>query len=123
MPLAAVTDDCNALGLYQAGVAVFFVIDVGHEVSLSVISTEMTSICLRSCLTICSARAGLHRATIVMRDRPGSESGTTISRSMLYPRELNRPVMLNKTPKRFSTRIVNVNVGSSSIKSYLPTDR
>src|SRR5262249_56458431 len=102
MPLAAIADDCDSLGLNQAGVAVFFVIDVGHEVSLSVISTEMTSICLRSCLTIWSASAGLLRATIVMRERPGCESGTTISRSMLYPRELNRPVILNKTPNRFS---------------------
>src|SRR5205823_6540354 len=75
-----------------------------------------------SCLTICSARAGLQCATIVMRERPGSESGTTIKRSILYPRELNRPVMLNKTPNRFSTRIEKVNIGSCSIK-IVPTDR
>src|SRR6516225_6039227 len=112
MSLAAVANDGDALGFDQAGVAVLFIIDVGHEISLSVTSTEMTSICLCSCLTICSAREGLQRAAIVIRERPGSESGTTINRSMLYPRELNRPVMLNKTPNRFSTRIENVNVGS-----------
>ena len=46
VPLAAVADNCDALGLDQAGVAVLFIIDVGHEISLSVTSTEMTSICL-----------------------------------------------------------------------------
>src|SRR5262245_24826539 len=113
--LAAVANDSDFLGLDQAGVAVLFIIDVGHEISLSVTATEMTSICLYSCWTICSASAGLQCATIVMRETPGCESGTTISRSMLYPRELNNPVILNKTPKRFSTRIENVNIGSCSI--------
>ena len=46
MSLAAVSDNCDFLGFDQAGVAVLFIIDVGHEVSLSVTSTEMTSICL-----------------------------------------------------------------------------
>src|SRR5438132_11152942 len=87
--LTAIADYRNPPGFDQARISVFFVIDVGHEISLSVTSTEMTSICLCNCLTICSARAGLQCAVMVMRERPGSESGTTIKHSMLYPRELN----------------------------------
>src|SRR5438034_11512540 len=60
--LAAVADDRDFLRLDQARISVFFIIDVGHEISLVVISTEMTSICLRSGLTICAARAGLECA-------------------------------------------------------------
>src|SRR5207237_3549621 len=43
--LAAVADDRDFLRLDQPRISVFFVIDVGHEISLVVISTEMTSIC------------------------------------------------------------------------------
>src|SRR6266850_6985717 len=80
--LTAIADYRNPPGFDQAGISVFFVIDVGHEISLSVTSTEMTSICLCNCLTICSARAGLQCAVMVIRERPGSESGTTIKHSM-----------------------------------------
>src|SRR5436190_1622330 len=44
--LAAVPDHCDAFGFDQAWICVLLVINVGHEISLSVISTEMTSICL-----------------------------------------------------------------------------